>query len=298
MDTVRRLIDQSLIAPPHLVARYRAVFWEPLPGTGERIVALVTIEPVGEPTVELLPGTYPVIKPERLRAIFGRKRGDAAAGVLKECAEFMTMRQAHGVSLEDVSPLFAGFTVGPILSVRAYGMEQLLDAAVRTLSAFGSAEDLTVEVEAPRSNQTRRTAEFLREVRRVFADGDEQRATRFHVRLQREQTTPEVWVDYASGHRVVQAVSVPGSAKQAPPAELELKAKILDLEVVRDEFKNNRFEPILLLNIRALEDLADEASLKVANQARERIHRYADWASLPLIEVSSPDAAAKVLEDL
>ena len=298
MDAVRKLIDESLIAPPHIAARYRAVYWEPLPGTGERIVALICIEPLSQHSFELLPGTYPVIQPERLRAIFGRKRGDAASGVLKECAEFMSMRQGQGTRIEDVSPLFSGFALGPIFSARAYGVEQLLDAAVRTVTAFGSAEDLVSEAESHRSIQSRRTAEFLRELRRVFSVADESRAKRFNVCLRREQEAPEVWVDYASGSRIVQAVSVPNSKKQAPPAELELKAKVLDLEVVRDEFKGNNFMPTLLLNVRALEEPPDEVALAVARQAQQKIQQYARWAGLQLIEVSTPEAAAKVLEAL
>lgn len=298
MDAIDKLIAQSLTTPPNLVARYRAVLWEPLPGTGERVAALVSVEPTSGATDELLAGTYPVLKPERLRAIFGRRRGDAAAGVIRECAAFMTSRQLAGVPLEQVAPLFSGFILGPILQARAYGIEQLLDAAVRTVSSIGSADEILVETDSNRPGLTRRTADFLREVRRVFSDGDDLLQRRFHVRLQREQSAPEVWVDYAAGHRVVQAASVPGSAKQASPAELELKSKLLDLEVVRDEFSGNRFEPMVLLNVRSLEEPASEDALKLAKRAHEQFRRYADWAKFEMLEVSSPDAAAHALERL
>lgn len=298
MDTIERLVSGALTTAPHLVARFRAVMWEPVPGTGERIVALLSVEPAASSIDEVLPGTYRILRPDRLRAIFGRKRGDGAAGVLRECAKYMTSRQLAGVPLEEVKPLFAGFSLGPIHQARGYSLEQLLDAAVRTVSSLGSADEIMTDTDVSRPGQTRRTAEFLREVRRVFSDGDDVRGRRFHVRLQREQAAPEVWIDYASGPVVVQAASVPASAKQGPPAESELKAKMLDLEVLRDEFSGNRFEPALLLNVRSLEQPVDADGLKVATEAHAKFLRYATWAKLRLIEVSTAAAAAEALERL
>lgn len=287
MDDVRRLIAGSLTAPPHLKARYRPSLWEPLPGTGERIVALVSVEPEPGLHLDLEAATYPVLSQDRLRAILGRRRGDAAFGVLHECASFMSDKQSAGVTLDDLRPLFTGFTLGPILRAHAYSVEQLLNAAVRTVSAFGSADDILIEAEQPQRPQTRRTAEFLREVRRIMVDDDDGKLQRFHVRLQREQTAPDVWVDYAQGPRVVQAASVPGSVRQVHPAESELKAKLLDLEIVRREFQSNTFRPALLLNVRALEEQLPDDSLKVAREAHDLFRRYAAWAKVPTIDRKS-----------
>lgn len=298
MDTIEKLLSPALTAAPHIVARYRAVFWEPLPGTAERIVALLSVEPAESPVDELLPGTYAVLRPERLRAIFGRRRGEAAAGVMRECASYMTARQLAGVKLEALAPLFGGFAMGPVFQARAYSVDQLLDAAVRTVSAVASAADILADTDLSQPGQTRRTADFLKEVRRLFSDGDDLRQRRFHVRMQRERSAPEVWVDYAADYRIVQAASVPGSAKQLPPAELELKSKLLDLEVVRDEFGSNRFEPALLLNVRSLQEPVDDEGLKVARQAHEDFKRFAAWAKLRIIEVASARDAARELAAL
>jgi hypothetical protein len=287
----------SLLSAPTVVARYRAVMWEPIEGTGERVVALLSVEPSEDSADHLAPGTYLVLGQERLRAILGRIRGDSAFGVLSECARYMTSRQLRGEPIEQVQPLFRGFTTGPIHQARAYGVDQLLDAAIRTLSAFGSSSDLFGESDPVRPSN-RRSAEFLRQIRRAFAHGDEEKQRRFNVRLQREQSAPEVWVDYANGPVVLQVLSVPGSVNQAPPAEAELKSKILDLEVVRKEFDGNRIEPSLLLNVRSLESPLDEGGKRVAQQAHEQIRRYAEWASLRVFEVTSASDAARVLETL
>ncbi len=295
MDSLDRILTPALLAPPHLVARFRAVMWEPVVGTGERIVALLSVEPSDSSVDEVVTGTYPVLLPERLRAIFGRKRGDAAAGVLRECAEFMSARQLAGVKLEELTPLFNSFMLGPVHQARAYSMEQLLDAAVRSVSSLGRADEILAETDMGRPGQTRRTADFLRDVRRMFA-GDEDRLRCFNVRMQREAEAPEVWIDYAAGPRVVQVASVPGSVKQEHSARSELKSKLLDLEIVREEFGSNPIQPALLLNIRSLESPLDDDALKVARAAHEEFRRYAEWTKVRLIEVSSAGAAAQALE--
>lgn len=272
--------------------------WEPIEGTEERIVALLCIEPAEASAEEMAAGTYLVLPQDRLRIILGRARGDAAYGMLSECARYMTSRQSRGEPIEHVRPLFHGMTIGPVYQARAFSIDQLVDAAVRTLSAFGTAGELIGDGQADRPEITRRTAEFLRQIRRTFAAGDEERQRRFHVRLQREQNAPEVWVDYAAGPVVMQVASVPASANQAPPAEAELKAKILDLQIVRQEFEGNRFEPALMLNVRSLELPADDASKRIALNAHQQIRRYAEWANLRVIEVASAGAAAAELERL
>lgn len=298
MGIVDRIVQQSLIAAPHIVARYRAVMWEPLASTGERIVALLCVEPSPECTDELRPGTYPVLKPERLRALFGRQRGDAAAGVMAECAQYMSSAQATGVPIEELRPLFRGFALGPVHQARAYSVSQLLDAAVRTVSAVASADDMLIEAETDRPDQTRRTAEFLRQVRRAYAAGDDDLQRRFRVRLQREQSAPEVWVDYADGPVVLQVASIPATPNQAHPAEAELKSKLLDLEVVRAEFDGNHIIPTLLLNTRALEEPVNNAGLEVARSAHAQFLRYAEWAKLRVLQVATPAAAVHALDEL
>jgi len=229
--------------------------------------------------------------------MLGRARGDSSHRMLVECAAFMTGRQVRGEPIEQLRALFHGMELGPVHQARGYAAEQVLDAMVRTVSAFGTIEE-EPEIDGVQPAATRRTADFLRQVRRTFAAGDEERQRRFHVRLKHDQSVPEVWIDYAAGPTIVQVATVPGSANQAPPAGAELKSKILDVEVVRRIFEGNRVEPTLMLNTRSLEEPLDEEGLRVAQVAHAQIRIYADWARLRVIEVSSATAAAKVLETL
>jgi hypothetical protein len=298
VDHSEQISLASLTTPPHIVARYRPVIWEPIENTGERVVALLCVEPLEESADELPPATYGLLSIERLRALLGRHRGDAAKGVLAECAAYMTNRQMRGEPIEQVQPLFRGFTVGPVRQARAYSVDQLLDAATRTLTVFGAVVDWSNETEPDRTDTTRRTADFIRQVRRAFAAGDDERQRRFHVRLQRENDAPIVYVDYASGPVVLQVASVPATSNQAPPAEAELKGKILDLEIVRSEFGGNRIEPTLMLNVRSLVEPNDKESHRIASHAHDQIRRYADWAKVRVIEVTSASQAAGELERL
>jgi hypothetical protein len=272
--------------------------WEPIENTGERVAALLCVEPT-EFEERLAPRAYSLLGVERLRGLLGRHRGEAAASGIAECAQYMTERMTRGVPIEHVEPLFHSFIAGPVQIARAYSVEQLVDAAVRTLTIFGSAAEVFLpDEEASRDGVTRRTSAFIRQLRRTFAGGDDDLQRRFHVKLQREQSAPAVYVDYANGPVVMQVASVPASPNQAPPAEAELKAKILDLEVVRREFDGNQIEPLLMLNVHSLREPLDEDVLKISTSAHDQIRRYADWAKLRVIEVSSASEAAKELEAL
>ncbi|SDI59627.1 hypothetical protein [Variovorax sp. OV700] len=287
-----------MISAPKILARYRGVMWEPIENTGERVFAILCVEPLGPEAEHLAPQAYVLLSAERLRSLLGRARGDSASAMLSECAAFMTDRLVRGAPIEQVQPLFHSFSLGPVQQARAYSVEQFLDATVRTLTVFGSAADLYAPDLLSPPNATRRTSEFIRQIRRTFAAGDDERQRRFHVRLQREQDAPIVFIDYAVGPVVLQVASVPSSSNQAPPAEAELKGKILDLEVVRTEFGVNRFEPTLMLNVRSLTEAPDSDGTRIAKEAHEQIRRYAEWAKVRVIEVTSAGEASSELERL
>ena len=173
------LIQQSLEAlaaaykDPPCVARYRPIFWEPVAGTGERVVALISIEPHESTEVIVSAKTYCVLSPERLVALVGRQRGNASRGVLQEVADYMSTQQAAGMPLTDLAPPFHGFTVAPPLICRGYDIDQVLNAAVRSVSAFAHADAMLEEesaAETPRS--TVRTTEFIKTMKRYVAAED------------------------------------------------------------------------------------------------------------------------------
>lgn len=284
------------VTPP-FVARYRAVLWEPIFGTGERLVALVAIEPHEATGQAVSPATYPVIAAPRLRRLLGRERGNASANILRECAQFMTQRQQAGLPLDELRPLFRGFEPGPVMVARAWGIEQLLDAAVRSVSAFGSAEEMIEEEESRQSpRHTVRTSEFLTQLRRIFVGHAKELASRFDVPLNGLGDVPDVVVDYADGPLVVQVTSLPSTERQAEHTEREAEAKLFQLSVARKQMSGNAFTPTLLFNTDALAESAGSEAHKHAEATYARLVRFAKFEGVRILEAPSPGIAARLLD--
>lgn len=282
-------------APP-CVARFSAIFWEPVSGTGERLVALIAVEP-DKRSVEALPvGTHVILPPDRLKAMFGRQRGISSHGVLKEVAAFMTACQLSGQSLEVLETPFVGFVVGPVMIARGYGMNQLLDAAVRTASAFGNADDMLDENEEVSAiRNTVKTAEFLKSLRRQVAGDDESLKARFEKRLQPKNGLPDLTVDYAFKQWLVQITSLPTTPRQTLHSIRESQSKLYELDLIRRDMDGNNVSPILLVNEDALFNNSNIQAMDHANLMLDRLKILAKSDGLELIQTKSPEDAAKVI---
>ncbi len=283
------------VAPP-FTARYRPLLWEPIQGTSERLVALVAVQAHESTAEAIAPATYPVISEQRLRQLLGRQRGTSAAGILRECASFITQRQQAGLPIEEVQPLFKGFDVGPVMVARAWSVDQLLDAAVRSVSAFGSADEMIEEEEGRQSpRHTIRTREFLTQLRRIFVGNDKTYAARFDVPL-RVRDVPDVVIDYAHGPLAVQVTSLPVTPRQAEHAEREAQAKLFQLDVARNQMGTNAFRPTMLFNTDALGESSGTEAKRLAERTRERLCAFARYGRIDVIEAANPSMAARLLD--
>lgn len=292
LDAAREAVG---VAPP-FTARYRPLLWEPIQGTSERIVALIAVQAHENTAQAIAPATYPVISEQRLRQLLGRQRGTSAAGILRECANFMTQRQQAGLPIEEVRPLFKGFDIGPVMVARAWSVDQLLDAAVRSVSAFGSADEMIEEEEARQSpRHTIRTREFLTQLRRIFVGHDKAYATRFDVPL-KIPDVPDVVIDYADGPLAVQVTSLPVTPRQAENAEREAQAKLFQLDVARKQMAANAFRPTILFNTDALAEASGAEAKRLAERTRERLHAFAKYEGIAVLEAQNPSVAASLLD--
>lgn len=270
------------------------MFWEPVPGTGERIVALVAVEPDAESRSLVSAGTYSVLPLPRLRALLGAQRGNAAHGVLRRAAEFMTLRQQAGLPLDELEAPFHGFTIGPKLRSRGYGIDQLLDAAVRSVSAFGSPDALVDEDETPeKPRHTIKTQEFLQAVRRQVAGDDPERRARFERSLQPRVDLPELTVDYAWRQWLLQITSLPGTKRQAVNTLRESQSKLYEIDMIRRHMQGNTVKPVLLINTDALNGAASDEATQEASAMLDRLQRLAKAEALDVIEAASPMEAAE-----
>jgi len=293
MNTPFLNVDYS--APP-LVARYRALFWEPLLGTGERVVAIITIESDPRSTQPIPAGAHVVIPGERLRAMLGRQRGTSSAGVLAETAEFLTACQASGQSIDRLELPFQGMTLGPTLIARGYTVNQMLDAAVRAVSAFGVADDMLEEADGISvARNTVKTAEFLRSLRRYVAGEDEALKARFEKRLKPRAGLPDLTVDYSFKQWMVQVTSLPVTPRQAIHALREAQSKLYELDLIRRSMDGNQVNAVLMVNEDAFATATTAQQKEQASQMLERLKKLAKSDELELVETETPEEGAKVL---
>ncbi len=259
-------------------------------------MALIALEPHESTQDNLAAGTYCVLQAERLRAMLGRQRGTASLSVLRDVAEFMTQRQAAGLPVAELQAPYHGFKMGPSFVARGYSVVQLLDAAVRSVSAFGSADDLIDEEEArevPR--HTVKTAEFLKTLKRYVAGDDADTKARFEKVMRLNADLPEMTVDYAYHRWLVQATSLPATQKQAVNTLRESQSKLYEIDMIRKHLDGNAVCPVLLIN---KDVLTDDAPAAVQSQARamlDRLERLAKASGLETIAVFSPQEAAQQL---
>lgn len=284
---------------PPCVARYRPIFWEPVAGTGERVVALIAIEPHESTQVMISARTYCVLPPDRLVALVGRQRGNASKGILQKVADYMSLQQAAGMPLTDIEPPFYGFVVAPLMTCRGYDVDQVLNAAVRSVSAFANA-DVMVEDEAaidtPRS--TVRTSEFIKTMKRyVAADSAEVRA-RFDKRFRPRDSHLDLTIDYAFNRWVVQVTSLPATERQAHNAMREAQSKLFEIGLLRQVVDGNQLSPILLINEDVLVHSPSDQALAHATRMRSRLLELARLEDVELLQVATPEEGADKVKAL
>jgi hypothetical protein len=284
-------------SPPPLAAKYRAVFWEPVTGTGERIVALVSIENDTQSARPISSGSHVVLSIDRLRSMLGKQRGSASAGVLLEVAAYLTNCQENGAPIDQLVLPFQGLTFGPVMPVRGYTADQLLNAAVRTVSAFGSADSILDDEPIEPRNSVKTTA-FLRSLKRYVAGDDELVKARFDKRLTPKEGLPDVTIDYAFKQWMVQVTTLPVTHRQAAHAQREAQSKLYELDLVRRVMDDNKINPMLMVNEDALTTAINDEQRDQALQMLERLRQLSRKDGLDLVETNDAEQGAKVLLEL
>lgn len=257
------------------------------------MVALIAIEPDERSSSVLSAGTHCVLSAERLRALLGKQRGQAAHGVLQQAAEYMTLRQQAGMPIAELDTPFHGFTMGPGLHARGYSVEQLLDASVRSVSAFGSADNL-IDDEEPteKPRHTVKTSEFITVVKRYVAGDDPDLKARFEKTMRVAPDLPELTVDYAYNHWLLQVTSLPSTKRQSMNTLRESQSKLYEIDMIRRHMVGNEVRPVLLVNSDVMLGAVGGVALEEANNMLERLKQLAKAEGLELIESPTPAEAA------
>ena len=290
-------LSKSLAAPP-IRALAAPVYWQPTPGSHERICAMILLAPELSTSVMLTPAAHVIITPRRLRQLLGNERGDSAAGILGFAAEFMTRRLHADSELSACLPPFAGFQVGKVKLVKGFTTEQVLDAAVRGFSIFGDAQNLLEDASPQMGNSTRTTREFLTRVQTAFAPSDDARRARFMRQVQVGEQS--VTIDYAHNAHLVQFASAPTTDRQLQNMRREGEAKILEALTVQksigqqDESVN--FQPRLIINTSPFFSVEQSPEAQdIERKGVAHYHAVAKLHNVATAEAANHEAAANAL---
>ena len=182
---------------------------------------------------------------------------------------------------------------------RGYDIDQMLNAAVRSVSAFGTSDLVTHEEavsELPRS--TVKTAEFIRSLKRYVAGDDSTIKARFDKKFKPSKSLPDLTIDYAVGPWVVQVTSLPATEKQASHTQLESQSKLFEIEVLRGEFDGNNISPVLLINEDVLSQSPSEQAVENASRMMERLIQLAKSRDVEVMTAATPEQAASLVKAL
>lgn len=293
---MERFNDLSVWDTPPYAAHVVPVTWEPNHATGERFVAVVAIRyetPAGTP-----PSSHIVFRHQQLRAMIGHRRASSAYGILEHVSRFIFQQLVADVPLSELSTPFEGFTTGRPVRARGYSENQVVDTAIRTLSAFGTRDTYVDEQEGVQRNSVP-TSQFLRTLRTTFAGDEKDLRARFNRRIQ-WPGTPEITIDYAHNKYMVQVTSLPQSVPHLITLQKEAESKMFELDVATTLMRRDAAVtfPALLVNTAALsESVTDDAEV-VARSLLDRLRFMSEQKEMSIIETTSPADAARILGEL
>jgi hypothetical protein len=281
---------------PPFAAHAAPVLWTPNMDTGERFVALVLIR-YDSPTSGDVRAPI-VFHSKQLKAMVGTRRAVSALGILEHVSAYMRQQMLAGTALEGVSAPFDGFSVGRPVRVRGYSAKQVVDTAIRTLSAFGSRDAYDDDDEANHRNSVP-TRQFLRSVRSLFAREDDDRKARFN-RTVAWPDSAEMTIDYAHEKHLVQVTSLPQSAMHLISLQKEAESKLFELDITASLLRSDRSpaQPSLLINTASLVNAETGDARRTATELLERLKFMTSQKQVTLFQASNPIEASEMLEEL
>ncbi len=286
-------LTRSQLNRPDIFIDFVPIYWVPYIGSGEKIVALIATKPHINSIKNSPPKAYVVLPEKRLLSMMGTSRGISATAILKQSEEFINQRLLEGLDLEDALPPFEGFNVGGVRKGAGWALKQILEAAVRSVSVFGSTEDFFQE-EVEEERHTATTREFLKRIQKSSFGKDVK--DRFNKRLQPPMANaPEITIDYCHEKLLVQATSLPTTKRQELDLKREAVSKLYEIIGMQKNTAAN-WLPKLFLNVEVLDSATTGEAKNIALKAQEVIRFYANEQKVGLVIVHSTDDAIEKLE--
>lgn len=288
---------RATLKKPTIIIDYIPIYWEPLLSTGEKLIALIAIKPNDNTTQSIKPASYIVLPKKRLIAMLGHTKGTSAFGILQQAALFLNERLIAGLALEDSIPPFIGFSVGSIRRSSGWSIKQVLNAAVNSVSAFGTSEEMLIE-EPEYADHVANTRTFINRIKKELIIHDESFKDRFHKKMILPNKS-EIIIDYSHHDLLVQIASLPTINTQTSNAQREAESKILQMNVAAKEMSaaNNKANAKLLINTEStLKQQTQDAEL-LANQFLDRIKYIAQQYDTEVITATSKEIAIEYIEN-
>ena len=290
------LTHPSLVASgPRVRAWALSWHWEPEPGTGERIAALLSLQPHPSSTTLLSPAAHVLLPRTRLAAMLGRGRGDSAYGILRAAADYMTQRLVAGDAIEACVPPFHGFFRGALRQALGFNTDQLVDSAVRSASAFGHPDEIIDDLVVEANHSTETTREFLARVQTAMAPPNDERRKRFNHRV--SLAGASMTIDYAHQRHLVQFATAPLTERQQQNMLREAKAKLFEAQGVAKHVMHDQGTQTLIVNTSALWGVSG-SGLDIANATLAQFKQLAALTATQTIEAPSHEEAVHILSTL
>ncbi|MFA9275060.1 MAG: hypothetical protein ACEQSE_09330 [Candidatus Aquirickettsiella gammari] len=287
-------ISSLKLRKPQFSAKICPIFWEPISGTSERITALIGLLPHADSATYFPPAAHCILPLQRLKSMMGNTRGGSAFGILMESAQFITQQLSCGAELEDISAPFSGFTVGASRIVRGYSEQQLLDAAIRMVSTFGSHEEILDEggdIRAISAN----TRDFIKKVKTQYAGDVANRKERFHLKTFADGLA-KVTIDFQYEKWLVQFASLPATTYQQPYSLREAESKLFEILTAKTTI-NAPVSPLLIINSKALSH-SEKDSRILAKSALDHFKGLASTHNIEVFSASNEGLAVQKLEEI
>jgi hypothetical protein len=281
--------------------RYAPIIWEPLQNTGERFVTLIAFQPISMPSCDdysarCKPEVLISVRKQTLPLITGGAKSGLAASMLETARDFIAEQLEHGISLEDIELPFEGFFRGSTRVAVGSSKESVLSTAIATCTVLSDGPDSWRDDERADETVSASTRSFIRLVKGPFVAKDPTRKDRFKHRVDLHNG-PTVSLDYAYRHWMIQMTSLPGSVQQTSIVQRESESKLLQLEAIREEFKDNPVQTQLIVNRNTVFEKRRSSELvQLRDDALARVKYFAKRSDTQVVIAENADEGQGLLE--
>lgn len=264
------------------------VYLEPMPGSGERITAVVVaVDEVGAWHVEL------TVRSKILRCMFGEK-GDLVFGIAALVQESVQDHLAMRGGLEGWIPPITTCFLGPLRPATGESPEVVARRAASLVASMATGEvPIDHQGEAPTPEVDR----WLQQIRTSVRERNELFDLRFNGEVRSKNNASPTRIGYL-GDRIAANFDALVPGPNLSNKRIRSKSRLLDLQILKDQvdlFARRTAYELILWVPQPDSPAYPERSLLAARSVLAELEEFGDKHDLRVRPVHSADAAAEVL---